>query len=44
MFTPKYYREEDVKTILVFIRENEFATLVTYDGEQAGRGLQPPQC
>ena len=34
MFIPKYYREEDIQTILAFIRENEFATLVTYDGEK----------
>lgn len=34
MFIPKHYREEDIKTILAFLRENEFATLVTYDGEK----------
>lgn len=33
MFIPKNYREEDVQTILAFIRENEFATLVVNDGE-----------
>ena len=34
MFIPKNYREEDVKTILAFIRGNEFATLVVNDGEK----------
>ena len=34
MFIPKNYREEEVKAILAFLRENEFATLVTYDGEK----------
>jgi transcriptional regulator len=32
MYTPKLYREEDREKILEFLRENEFATLVSYDG------------
>jgi transcriptional regulator len=32
MYSPKYYREEDRQKILEFIRQNEFATLVLYDG------------
>jgi len=34
MYTPKLYREEDREKILEFLRQNEFATLVTYDGEK----------
>ena len=34
MFIPKNYREEDFKKILAFICQNEFATLVLYDGEK----------
>ena len=32
MYISKLYREEDRAKILEFLRENEFATLVTYDG------------
>lgn len=34
MYISKLYREEDHEKILSFLRENEFATLVTYDGEK----------
>jgi transcriptional regulator len=34
MYIPKLYREEDRPNILEFLRQNEFATLVTYDGEK----------
>jgi len=34
MHIPKLYREEDRGKILEFLRQNEFATLVTYDGEK----------
>ncbi|MCI0555117.1 MAG: FMN-binding negative transcriptional regulator [Anaerolineae bacterium] len=34
MYIPKLYREEDRVKILEFIRQNDFATLVTYDGEK----------
>ena len=34
MYTPKLYREEDPSKILQFLKENEFATLVSYDGEK----------
>ncbi len=34
MYTPKLYREEDRAKIIEFLRQNEFATLVTYDGEK----------
>jgi transcriptional regulator len=34
MYTPKLYHEEDRAKILEFRRQNEFATLVTYDGEK----------
>jgi transcriptional regulator len=34
MYIPKLYREEDREKILVFLRQNDFATLVTYDGEK----------
>ena len=38
MFIPKLYREDDAQKILAFMRENEFATLVTYDGEKPVAG------
>lgn len=34
MYIPKLYREEDRPKILGFLRQNEFAILVTYDGEK----------
>ena len=34
MHVPKLYREEDREKILEFLRRNDFATLVTYDGEK----------
>jgi len=34
MYISKLYREEDREKILEFLRQNEFATLVTYDGEK----------
>lgn len=34
MYIPKYYREEDRPKILAFLRQNNFAALVTYDGER----------
>jgi len=34
MYIPKLYREEDRAKILEFIRKNDFAVLVTYDGEK----------
>jgi transcriptional regulator len=34
MYIPKYYREEDRQTILVFLKQNNFAALVTFDGER----------
>ena len=34
MYTPKLYREEDRGKIVDFLRQNEFVTLVTYDGEK----------
>ncbi|HKY53034.1 MAG TPA: FMN-binding negative transcriptional regulator, partial [Anaerolineales bacterium] len=34
MFIPKLYREENREKILEFLRQNDFATLVTYDGEK----------
>jgi transcriptional regulator len=34
MYTPKLYREEDRGKILEFLQQNDFATLVTYDGEK----------
>ncbi len=34
MYTPKLYREEDRTKIIEFLRQNEFATLVTHDGEK----------
>jgi transcriptional regulator len=34
MYTPKLYREEDRLTILQFMQENEFVTLVCHDGKR----------
>jgi transcriptional regulator len=34
MYTPKLYREEDRSKILQFMRENEFVTLVCFDGQR----------
>jgi transcriptional regulator len=34
MFIPKYYREEDRQKLLAFLKLNNFATLVTFDGEK----------
>jgi len=34
MYSPKHHREEDRRKILDFIHQNEFATLVAYDGEK----------
>ena len=34
MYIPKLYREEDRGKILEFLRQNDFATLVTYNGEK----------
>ena len=34
MYISKLYREEDHTEILEFLQQNEFATLVTYDGEK----------
>jgi len=34
MYISKLYREEDHGKILEFLHQNEFATLVTYDGEK----------
>ena len=34
MYTPKYYREENRQNILMFLRQNNFAALVTFDGEK----------
>ena len=34
MYISKLYREEDRTKILEFLRQNEFATLVTYNGEK----------
>lgn len=34
MYIHKLYREEDRKKILEFLRQNDFATLVAYDGER----------
>ena len=34
MYIPKLYREEDRVKILEFIQQNDFATLVTHDGEK----------
>lgn len=34
MFIPKYYREEDRQKLLAFLKKNNFAALVTFDGEK----------
>lgn len=34
MYIPKYYREEDRQKILAFLKQNNFAALVTFDGER----------
>jgi transcriptional regulator len=34
VYIPKYYREEDRRKILAFLRQNNFAALVTFDGER----------
>jgi len=34
MYVPKLYREEDRSRIFEFLQQNDFATLVTYDGEK----------
>jgi transcriptional regulator len=34
MYIPKLYREEDRARIIEFLKQNEFVTLVTYDGEK----------
>jgi transcriptional regulator len=34
VYIPKYYREEDRKEILAFLKQNNFAALVTFDGEK----------
>lgn len=34
MYTPKLYREEDRVTILEFLRKNDFATVIAYDGRK----------
>ncbi len=34
MYTPKLYREEDRVKIVEFLQQNDFATLVCYDGEK----------
>jgi transcriptional regulator len=34
MYIPKLYREEDRKTILQFLKQNNFPALVTYDGKR----------
>ncbi len=34
MYIPKYYREEDRQKLLAFLRQNNFAALVTFDGEK----------
>jgi transcriptional regulator len=34
MYIPKLYREEDRVKILDFIQQNDFATLITHDGEK----------
>ena len=38
MYISKLYREEDRGEILEFLKQNEFATLVTYDGEKPTAG------
>ena len=34
MYIPKYYREEDSQKILAFLKQNNLAALVTFDGEK----------
>jgi len=34
MYIPKYYREEERQKILAFLKKNNFAALVTFDGEK----------
>lgn len=34
MFIPKHYREEDRRKLLAFLKKNNFAALVTFDGEK----------
>src|SRR3989304_5820869 len=34
MYIPKYYREENRQNILAFLKQNNFAALVTFDGEK----------
>lgn len=34
MYIPGYYREEDRQKILAFLKRNNFAALVTFDGEK----------
>jgi transcriptional regulator len=34
MYIPKYYRKEDRQEILAFLRQNNFAAIVTFDGEK----------
>jgi transcriptional regulator len=34
MYIPKYYREEDRQEILAFLKQNNFAAVVTFDGEK----------
>ncbi len=34
MYIPTYYREEDRQTILAFLRQNNFAALISFDGEK----------
>lgn len=34
MHIPRFFRQEDRQTILEFLRRNDFATLVAYDGEK----------
>jgi len=38
MYIPKLYREEDRAKMLEFLRQNEFATLVAFDGEKPVAG------
>lgn len=34
MYIPKYFREEDHEEILTFLKQNNFAALVSFDGEK----------
>ncbi len=34
MYIPKLYREEDHDAIMAFLRQNDFAALVTFDGQK----------